>query len=43
MRSICFRLLRRLDMSDLSWLKNEQMAGLEPHIPRSHSRPWVNE
>ncbi len=30
-------------MSDLYWLTNEQMARLEPHCPKSHGRPRVDD
>ncbi len=28
--------LRRLDLSDLYWLTDEQMARLDPYFPKSH-------
>lgn len=30
-------------MSNLYWLSDEQMARLEPHFPKSHSKPWVDD
>jgi transposase len=30
-------------MSDLYWLTDEQMARLQPHFPKSHGRPWVDD
>jgi transposase len=32
-----------LDMSDLYWLTDEQMARLRPFFPRSHGRPRVDD
>ena len=32
-----------LDMSDLYWLTEEQMARLRPFFPKSHGRPRVDD
>ena len=31
------------DMSDLDWLSETQMARLEPHFPKSHGKPRVDD
>lgn len=33
----------RLDLSDLYWLTDEQMARLEPYFPKSHGKPRVHD
>ena len=30
-------------MSDLYWLTDEQMARLQPHFPKSHGKPRVDD
>lgn len=35
--------VRRLDLSDLYWLTDEQMARLKPYFPKSHGRPRVDD
>jgi transposase len=35
--------VRRLEVSDLCWLTDEQMARLEPYFPKSHRRPRVDD
>lgn len=35
--------VRRLDLSDLYWLKDEQMARLEPNFPKSHGKPRADD
>ena len=32
-----------LSMSDLYWLTDEQMARLEPYLPKSHGKPQVDD
>jgi len=34
---------RRLDLSDLYWLTDEQMVRLEPYFPKSHGKPRVDD
>ncbi|GBQ91485.1 transposase [Asaia krungthepensis NRIC 0535] len=34
---------KRLEMSDLEWLTDEQVAHLEPFFPRSHGRLRVDD
>lgn len=34
---------RRLDLSDLYWLTDEQMARLEPYFPKSHGKPRADD
>lgn len=33
----------KLNMSDLYWLTDEQMARLAPYFPKSHGRPRVDD
>ena len=35
--------MRRLDLSDLYWLTDEQMARLEPYFPKSHGKPRADD
>lgn len=34
---------RRLDLSDLYWLTDDQIARLEPYFPKSHGKPRVDD
>lgn len=40
--SMCSGSARRLGLSDLYWLTDEQMARLEPYFPKSHGKPRVS-
>jgi transposase len=35
--------VRRLELSDLYWLTDDQMARLEPYFPKSHGKPRVDD
>lgn len=35
--------VRRLRMSDLYWLTEEQMARLRPYFPKSHGKPRIDD
>lgn len=35
--------VRRLNVSDLYWLTDEQMARLESYFPKSHGKPRVDD
>src|SRR3546814_13037272 len=35
--------VRRLRMSDLYWLTDEQMTRLQPYFPKSHGKPRVDD
>jgi transposase len=35
--------VRRLELSDLYWLTDEQMERLEPYFPKSHGKPRVDD